>query len=102
MNKKLLIAGIFFCISFVCPVFANTPDNLTVYPNPVDNGVLNISAGIQIEKVELLNIVGEVVFQQELEPSKNVRVNFDLKKGIYLIRVFFTDNTIGTKKIIVN
>jgi len=83
-------------------ISADTPAGTTIYPNPVNDGNLNVSAELQIEKVEILNIVGEIVFQQELEPSKSVRLNFDLKTGIYLIRVTFVNNTIDTKKIWVN
>ena len=103
MKKNLLITGIILLIAGFLNISADGPPGLTIYPNPVYNGNLNVSADIQIEKVEIFNIVGEVVFQQqELEPSKSVRLNFDLKSGIYLIRVTFINNTIDTKKIWVN
>ena len=74
---------------------------VTLYPNPVTDGVLKVTAEKEIKKLEILNIVGEKILSQvEPEPSTSVQLNVNnLNSGIYLITVTFTDNTINTKRI---
>lgn len=76
------------------------PANLKIFPNPVVDGTLNINSDIQIEKIEILSIVGQVVYTQELVPSNSARLYLDqVQSGIYLIKVSFIDKTNDTKRI---
>jgi hypothetical protein len=103
MIKKILFAGIIlFFTGIISDAGADPNSALTIYPNPVYEGSVQISSGVQMEKVEIMSIVGDIVYLEELEPSKSVRLNFDLKTGVYLIRVTYTDKKSETKKIWVN
>jgi hypothetical protein len=76
------------------------PVTLKIFPNPVVDGVLSINSDIEIEKIEILSIVGQLVYTQELEPSNSVRLNLDqIHSGIYLIKVSFVNNASDTKRI---
>ena len=74
---------------------------VTLYPNPVSDGTLMVTAEKEMKKLEILNIVGEKVLSDvEPEPVTSVRLDVNiLKSGIYLIKITFTDNTSNTKRI---
>ena len=108
MHKTILITGLILLLSGIASdqayfsSFAYTPVKVTVYPNPVINGNLEIRADVKMEKIEIMSIVGQIVYSQELEPSNSVRLSFDLETGIYLVKITFIDKTNSTKRIWVN
>ncbi len=71
----------------------------TLYPNPVNDGLLHISSNDSAEKtLEIYDLVGKKVFS-----SKNVSDNIDiksLKKGVYLARIK-TDKQSTVQKIVI-
>lgn len=77
--------------------------SLTVYPNPVKS-VLNIKnvSGKKIERIEIVNILGEVVINRIPENTANtININTgSLMPGIYYTRIFFSDNNIKIRKIL--
>ena len=75
--------------------------NISLYPNPVVDGTLTVSAEKEITRLDIVNIVGEhILSEEEPEPSTSVRLDVNnLKSGIYLIKVTFVDNTSNTKRI---
>jgi len=74
-----------------------------VYPNPVTEGRLTIKSDESFRTVQILNITGEIVFNQEYPSGTNTEViELDrLVKGIYLVRIGFTDKTKHTEKIMI-
>jgi hypothetical protein len=106
LKVKTLIASIAFLgIGLTGNVSAGffdnvKPETLKIYPNPVIDGTISITSDNEIERIEILSIVGQVVYTQELEPSNSVRLNIDqIQSGIYLIKVTYVDNTSDTKRI---
>lgn len=73
---------------------------LKIYPNPT-SGVLNIQAANAIEKIELYNILGQLVVEQN--PSKtDVQLNLaGLARGNYILKVKDSEGT-TIKKIVLN
>jgi hypothetical protein len=108
MRKTIFITGLILLLSGIASdqgysgYFVYNPEKVTVYPNPVIDGNLEIKADVKMEKIEIMSIVGQIVYSQELEPSNSVRLSFDLEKGIYLVKITFIDNTNSTKRIWVN
>lgn len=108
MRKTVLITGFILLLSGIVSEqgfsgnFVYNPERISVYPNPVIDGNLLIQADEKIEKIEIMSIVGQIVYSKELEPSNSVRLNFELEKGIYLIRVTFIDKTNSIKRIWIN
>jgi len=59
--------------------------SITIFPNPTTN-ILRITPDAEIRKVEVLNILGEIVLAKE-NSSSNIDIS-NLKKGIYLVRIY--------------
>ena len=78
------------------------PEEFRVFPNPVINNEITVRADIDFYKIEILSIVGQVVYTQELEPSRSARLDIDLESGIYLIRISFTNRTNNIKRLWIN
>lgn len=86
----------------VTPTTLSTNDfnsnSITIYPNPVSNGVLNIetSSNLTLE-VELFNMLGQKVLTTK--NFKNINVS-GFNPGVYLVKVK-QDSDSYTKKIII-
>ena len=97
----VFITGLFTPVKAVMdgPDAENTTD-VIIFPNPITNNTVSVEAKTEIEKIEIISIVGQLVYVQELEPEKSVRLNLDrIEVGVYLMRISFTDNTSATKRI---
>ncbi|MBN2273350.1 MAG: T9SS type A sorting domain-containing protein [Bacteroidales bacterium] len=76
---------------------------VSVYPNPVHDGKINIITSQHIKSIKLLTIVGSVVFDEEYVAGiTSVQLDLDkLNKGLYLLKVEFSKENIYTEKIMV-
>lgn len=76
-------------------------DDLIMYPNPTDN-ILNIAMNLdKVQKLEIVNAIGEVVYSQEDITQQNLKL--DVSKyhtGIYFVQ-FYGDNVYGIKRVII-
>ena len=74
-----------------------------LYPNPVTDGRLTISASDNIESVQILNITGKMVFNQDYDANTSfVYLELDkLEKGVYLVRIYFPNKEYRTEKIMI-
>ena len=76
---------------------------IELYPNPVTGGRLNITATESILSVQVMNITGKIVFNEEF-PSNTTMVTLELdklEKGIYLVRINFPTKEVHTEKIMI-
>ncbi|MCB0564013.1 MAG: lamin tail domain-containing protein [Phaeodactylibacter sp.] len=74
-----------------------------VYPNPNSAGSLDIQADENIDRVEIVNLMGQTVLAENYNYSQSA-VSFSLgsiAKGVYVVKVHFADNMISTQKLIV-
>ena len=72
---------------------------ISVYPNPATDEI-RISNSEQVKKVVITNLIGQSV--RTFEKVSNNSLNLDkLGKGVYLVRLYGTNNSITTQKIIV-
>ncbi|MBN2481107.1 MAG: T9SS type A sorting domain-containing protein [Bacteroidales bacterium] len=81
----------------------NPEPEVEIYPNPLTEGRLTIAANDQILSVQVLNITGEMVFNREYQPGTHsviIELN-QAEKGLYLVRVNFSNKVIHTEKIMV-
>jgi hypothetical protein len=78
-----------------------TDHTMRVYPNPVDNGILNFeSADFQYKAFSLHDITGKTVKSGTIvSGDRQINVS-DLGKGMFLIR-FTTEKESVTRKIII-
>ena len=89
------------CISAVSDL-ANSV-SFVVYPNPSADGLFSISSSESIEFIEVVNILGQVVISEK--KSSNTKFStIDsslLTKGIYSVRLYFSDASIAQANIII-
>jgi hypothetical protein len=66
-----------------------------IYPNPVANGEnIKIEGDKDFEKIEVINIVGIEVYTEKISPTMIFELNISgLDKGIYLLKILYSDNT---------
>ncbi len=70
--------------------------SLTVYPNPVANGILTFESNVLISAVSIYDLSGKMVAQPEIQ-SKTVNID-TLANGIYLVK-FVSENGLTYSKI---
>ncbi|MGQ0827406.1 MAG: SBBP repeat-containing protein [Bacteroidota bacterium] len=76
----------------------NSPNNLTIYPNP-GNGQINIISPNNIDELKITNLLGQIIYQST--PSKkNISIQLE-KSGIYFATLTCNKQTI-TKKLIID
>jgi hypothetical protein len=77
--------------------------DIELYPNPITDGHLTITSSESIQSVQILNITGKIVFNQDFQPNTNtVDLELDkLEKGIYLVRIGFLGKETHTEKVMV-
>lgn len=76
--------------------------NITVYPNPSTNGVFNIASNVDLTKISVYNINGQLI--QQIENPSKVNNNYmvsNLPTGFYLLQLE-ANSAKETRKVIVN
>ena len=81
-NDRTLTANLVSTVG----VGENSGNKVTLYPNPVSDK-LTVEAGEAINKVEIYNLVGTLVYSQKNCASKVEITTSDLQSGIYFIRL---------------
>jgi len=72
-------------------------ETISIYPNPASNQ-LSITAPAQYQKVELYDVVGNLVYDGNI--NKAIHTSH-LSNGVYLVKLYATDNTTKTIKVII-
>lgn len=72
-------------------------NSVNIYPNPTTNQ-LNISSSFSIDKIEIYNQLGSLVFQS----NSTVNDISTLETGIYLLKIMSKDGAIVAKRFIKN
>jgi hypothetical protein len=78
---------------------SNLSNGLKIYPNPVDK-ILNIESLKFIQKVFIVNLIGNYVFKNENINLQNFKVNIGNLKGFCIVQILFVDNTMENRKIV--
>jgi arabinan endo-1,5-alpha-L-arabinosidase len=79
---------------------------LAIYPSPVTQGKFTVDLGdlklTDHVRVEVLNVQGQLVYQQQFSPKPQLEVSIDkpLSAGMYLVRLSSSSGLL-TKKIVV-
>lgn len=76
-------------------------ENVNIFPNPVENSVFIDSQDAQIKSYELYNVQGELIYSSN---ENLIAVNeIDMRsfnKGIYILKLTATNNSVVTKRIV--
>ncbi len=77
--------------------------SFAVYPNPSSNGNVIVSASEDIEYIEVVNMLGQVVLTAEVKDLiKTTSLNTStLTKGIYTVRLRFTNKSASQTSLII-
>lgn len=81
----------------------STPQQLSIYPNPITNNSFNIESDKEIVSVEVINVIGQTVFElNNADFATNLQVELNNPiEGIYMVKLDFADNTSKIKKVLV-
>ena len=72
-------------------------DGLVIYPNPTRD-LINIASLQQIERVTVLNYLGQVVKDQSVNDAKELKIGMEnIEDGLYFIRIETTGGTVIRK-----
>jgi hypothetical protein len=71
---------------------------IKVYPNPASE-VIHINSDIQLTKIEMFDVLGKQVFVSSYMNKINVE---QYKSGIYILKMYSTDNQFISKRIVIN
>ena len=75
--------------------------DLTLFPNPADV-MLNILSEKEINKIEIHNITGSIVYNKDNICEKQINIiTSDFKPGIYLARIVLINGRTNSRKIII-
>ncbi len=78
----------------------NTDDNsIVIGPNPVTNEMI-ISAQKPFIRIQILNYVGQIIVDKTINGQRITVPVAGMSKGIYLVRISFSDGTVKIKKVI--
>lgn len=81
-------------------LYSNNNNLVEIYPNPVsDYFQIKSNEGLNVNRIQIFNISGKKIFDNEIDQSGIVRM-IDYSKGIYLLKVYFNDGHIGQTKIV--
>lgn len=73
-----------------------------IYPNPVNDGLVNINANQDISTIQIYNLHGQVILNIENIQDKTYIVTTNhLTSGLYFIKIY-SENQTETKKLIIN
>jgi|GEM_PF-373997 len=92
--------------TFSCVLTATTEVNtipFKMYPNPLSDGLITIEAEENIERMEVYNMLGQMVYSQKLNFSSGT-TNFHIHKvgkGMHFVNLIFKNNQRSVKKLII-
>jgi outer membrane protein assembly factor BamB len=78
----------------------NTIDGFSVYPNPVNNGEINITTAANGTKsVQIFDVLGKQVYDKKIEANEKVKTS-SLTPGMYILKVEENGN-VATRKLLI-
>ena len=77
------------CVSVTTSIADFNVKDIDISPNPATN-FLNITSSEVISDIEIVNVMGQVVYRTEVNSDNAVCDVEDLKAGVYIIRIYGT------------
>ncbi len=77
-------------------------EELVVFPNPVNEGIVYIKGAAAVREVQVVNALGQTIGRvaNAGSPVMNVRFNSN-DRGVYILRIVQTNGAVTTKRIVV-
>jgi hypothetical protein len=93
--------GIFYEKKDITSMESKITNDLTVYPNPVDNILVISSSNAAVSFAEFTGVSGETVYAKRLDANKENKIDMGrFAPGSYLLHVYDTNGLVSTAKII--
>ena len=74
-------------VDVITGIHNSRADRIGLFPNPASE-ILNIASGYMINKVEIMNLMGQIVYNNQVVNNMNLRVNVsNLQPGSYFVKV---------------
>ena len=89
------------CITTGIINITTKPSKLWMYPNPSNNGVVYIRTNNDINSIEVHNLIGQSIINDDYRSVKVNRLSLNLNSGMYFITVNFADGAQTTKRIVI-
>lgn len=74
---------------------------ITLLPNPT-NGIVTINSKFEIQQVDIINLAGEILLQENVNDKTHQLQLQNFADGIYFVKVSYPNGLSTTKKIVVN
>ena len=75
-------------------------DQISVYPNPAENGNFTIKGIEKIKRIELVNLVGEKVIGYENLNQSSLNIQVNVPEGVYILKLFDGKQSVSKKIVI--
>lgn len=95
--------GVHTCDCFVGINEIESTISFAVYPNPSFDGKIEIQASEMIAKIEMIDLLGQVVFEEKTNGfSNSVSItNSTVGKGIYNVRITYINNLFSQTNLVI-
>jgi endo-1,4-beta-xylanase len=75
-------------------------DQISVYPNPAENGSFTIKGIENIKRIELVNLVGEKVIGYDNLNQSFLNIQVNVPEGVYILKLYDGHQSISKKIVI--
>lgn len=72
-------------------------NSIVMYPNPAKDQVTILASGLEIDKIELVNLAGQTI--KTVNSSNTVNTS-DLSAGVYLVKIYAADSVVIKQLVI--
>jgi hypothetical protein len=74
-------------------------DNVTLYPNPTENGTFVVNGIENVETIEVFSTLGESVYTTAIAGNETM-IDLGDMKGLYLVRLYGSNGITTTRRVI--
>ena len=75
---------------------------VSVYPNPVTEGVVYVKGAVNVTEVQVINALGQVVGKaRNSSASPQMAISMVSEKGVYILRIIQADGNVTSKRVVV-
>lgn len=76
---------------------------LNIFPNPVNSGRFTINSGNPVKRIEIYTVIGQPVYNEFFTKARKEAVVYtgQLNKGLYIVKVIYSNNTTAIQRILV-
>ena len=102
-NSPGLLQYTEYMVAGVAGITELSVNNSSVYPNPVETQLFVNPGQTEITNYDLFSLNGELIYSSTESATSTIEINMSsMDKGIYILKLTRTDNSVETRKIVKN